>query len=265
MDRVSPLPRVYEITKDQWGLVTRRQLTKAGIGSTSVERLTGPGGVLERVAHGVYQAAAAPEPDHRDLRAAWLQLAPETLAWERMTYQGVVSHRSAASIYGLGHLPADRHEFTVRRRKQIRRGDVLIHVRHLADDAVKDKHGLLVTRPARIAADLVRSWEDPEAVAQVIADAIRGGHENPGAFADFLAPCSAALGLGRDDGVAAMRWLLEMTEGEDRGRWIEDAAKHVSRAVARAEPGEEPGDRGGTVLNGSILSTGLDGAFEGGL
>lgn len=28
--------------------------------------------------------------------------------------QAVVSHRSAAALYGLGHLPADRHEFTRR-------------------------------------------------------------------------------------------------------------------------------------------------------
>lgn len=249
---------MYELTRDQWGLVTRRQLVKAGIGSTSAERLTAYGGPLERVAHGVYQAAGAPEPDHRDLRAAWLQLAPETMVWERVAYQGVVSHRSAASVYGLGHLPADRHEFTVSRRKQNRRGDVVIHVRSLSDVDVKDMHGLLVTRPARIAADLIRNWEDPEAIAQVVADAIRGGSENPGAFVDRLAPCSASLGLARGDGVAVMEWLLEMTGGGDRAQWLDTAAAYADRATARDERGEEPGDRRGAVLNSGIFSSGSD-------
>jgi hypothetical protein len=34
---------------------------------------------------------------------------------------GVVSHRSAAELYGLGHLTADQHEFTVPSRRQTRR------------------------------------------------------------------------------------------------------------------------------------------------
>lgn len=72
--------------------------------------------MLERVAHGVYRLTTAPIPDHMELRAAWLQLAPDIPAWERTSAQGVVSHRSAAALYGLGHLPADRHEFTIPNR-----------------------------------------------------------------------------------------------------------------------------------------------------
>src|SRR5271156_1184899 len=133
MARPSPLTPIGELAQDQWGLVTRRQLMDAGIGSKTLERLVGPGGALERVAWGVYLLAGAPIPDHRDLRAAWLQLAPEIPAWERAADQGVVSHRSAAALYGLGNLPADRHEFTVPRRRQTRRRDVRIHVRSLSD------------------------------------------------------------------------------------------------------------------------------------
>jgi hypothetical protein len=69
--------------------------------------------VLKRVAQGVYHLAGAPIPDHIGLRAAWLQLVPDVPAWERTPAEGVVSHRSAAAVFGLGHLPADRHEFTL--------------------------------------------------------------------------------------------------------------------------------------------------------
>jgi hypothetical protein len=55
-------------------------------------------GILDRVAHGVYRLAGAPPPDYPDLRAAWLQLAPQVPAWERTPEQGVVSHRSAAAL-----------------------------------------------------------------------------------------------------------------------------------------------------------------------
>ncbi|HEY5985877.1 MAG TPA: type IV toxin-antitoxin system AbiEi family antitoxin domain-containing protein, partial [Streptosporangiaceae bacterium] len=133
MIKSARLRRVAEIAEDQWGLVTRKQARLAGVPQTTLERLTAPGSALERVAYGVYRLTGAPEPDHLDLRAAWLQLAPETWAWDRAPRQGVVSHRSAAALYGLGHLPADRHEFTVPARKQTRRVDVRLHQRSLSD------------------------------------------------------------------------------------------------------------------------------------
>src|ERR1700735_3223957 len=133
MKRQSALPRLQELAQEQWGLVTRQQIREAGISPTTLERLTAPGGGLDRVATGVYRLVVAPIPDHLDLRAAWLQLAPRVPAWERTADQGVISHRSAAAVYGLGHFPADRHEFTVPKRKQTRRPDVRIHLRLIED------------------------------------------------------------------------------------------------------------------------------------
>src|SRR5207244_9380889 len=136
------------IAEDQWGLVTRRQAELSGISQATLQRLAAKG-VLDRVAHGVYRLTGAPTPDHLGLRAAWLQLAPEVPAWERTPEQGVVSHRSAASLYGLGHLPADRHEFTIPKRRQTRRPDVTIHVRKLNRGEWTNLAGLPVTRPSR--------------------------------------------------------------------------------------------------------------------
>jgi predicted transcriptional regulator of viral defense system len=231
--RSSTLSRLGRIAEDQWGLVTRRQAEKAaGIAPATFARLASGGSILERVAHGVYHLTGAPLPDHLDLRVAWLQLAPETLAWERRPDQGVVSHRSAAVLYGLGHLPADGHDFTFPRRRQTRRPDVRLHQRQLKEGEWIDLRGLPVTRPSRIASDLLDDNEDPEAVAHVIADAIRAAYDYPGTFADALASHAAHFGLQRGDGLGLLRWLLDLVGDPDMSRWIGEARAHADRERA---------------------------------
>jgi hypothetical protein len=189
-------------------------------------------GVLDRVAQGVYRVSGAPPPDHLDLRAAWLQLAPEVPAWERTPEQGVVSHRSAAALYGLGHLPADRHEFTLPVRRQSRRLDVRLHHRLVGPGERIALQGMPVTRPSRVAADLLGDMEDPEAVAQVIGDAIRSACDYPGTFADALGPHAARFGLRRGDGLALLGWLLGIVSDPETSRWMEQARAHVARSCA---------------------------------
>src|SRR5690348_5082281 len=105
--------RLADLAESQWVLITRQEADKLGIPRRTLDRLASN---LERVARGVYRIVGAPPADHLELRAAWLQLAPEVPASRRTDDQGVISHRSAASFYGIGDLPADRHEFTVARR-----------------------------------------------------------------------------------------------------------------------------------------------------
>ena len=224
MPHTRTLSPIAEIAEDQWGLITRRQASSAGVAAATLDRLTAAdGSVLERVAHGVYRIIGAPLPDHGGLRAAWLQLDPATVAWRRGPEQGVVSHRSAAELYGLGHLAADEHEFTFPARRQSRRADVRLHHRKLGDGDWTTARGILVTLPARIADDLLAEHEDPEAVGHVITDAIRAGLEYPGTFADALARHAARFGLRRGDGVALLRWLLDLTGDTDVPRWISQA------------------------------------------
>lgn len=228
--RYSTLSRIAQIAQDQWGLVTRRQAERAGVSPATLQRLASES-VLERVAQGVYHLAGAPTPDDLALRATWLQLAPDVLAWERTPDEGVVSHRSAAAVYGLGHLPADRHEFTLPARRQSRRSDVRLHHRQVKDGEWVSLRGLPVTRPARIAADLLADREDPEAVAQIVADAIRGAHDNPGTFADSLAPHAAKFGLRRRDGIALLRWLFDLVGDPQTSEWMGEARAHADRAA----------------------------------
>ncbi len=217
------LQRLSDVAAEQWGLITRRQIADAGTPSTTLDRLTAPGSTLQRVASGVYHLAGAPIPDRLDLRAAWLQLAPDTPVWERQPDQGVVSHRSAAAAYGLGHLPADTHEFTLPKRRQTRRHDVKIHIRSLDETEWIKLGGLPVTRPSRIAADLFREHEDPEAIALIVAEAIRKNIDDPAAFVTTLAPHAVRLGFRRDDGLALLTWLFDLAHAPEAGRWLNEA------------------------------------------
>ncbi|HET9678142.1 MAG TPA: hypothetical protein VFP21_11640 [Solirubrobacterales bacterium] len=161
---------------------------------------------------------------------AWMQLAPETPVWERKPEQGVVSHRSAAVLYGLGHLPADRHEFITAARRQSRRSDVRIRKAQLQDDEWAKLHGLFVTTPARTAADLLADREEPTSVAQIIADALRREHDQPEHFAASLAPRAAQLGLRRGDGVAALAYLLNLVGDPQAPEWLQQAVSHINES-----------------------------------
>jgi hypothetical protein len=180
-------------------------------------------GAIERVAHGVYRMRGAPADNHLGVRAAWLQLAPDTTVWERTPEQGVVSRRSAAAIYGFGHLPADIHQFALPVRRQSRRADVRLYIADLKDDEWIRLGGLLITRPARIAADLLGDREDPESIAHVIADALREAKDYPSAVAEAIAPHAFRFKLGNADGLALLEWLLDLTQDPQRAAWLAEA------------------------------------------
>lgn len=237
MSRLPAVVRLARIAEDQWGLLTRQQARTAGVAQATLERLTATS-LLDRVDHGVYRLAGAPIPDHVQLRAAWLRLAPSVLRWQRTLDQGVVSHRSAASMYGVGDLPGDRHEFTVPTRRQSRRPDVRFHVRPRGPGDWIELQGLPVTRPSRIASDLLRDHEDPEAVAHIIGDSIREVYDYPGTFAETLAPHAARFGLRRGDGLALLEWLLGLVGYPDTQLWLNEARRSLADHpdAAREEP-----------------------------
>lgn len=223
--------RLAVVAQDQWGLITRRQAARSGVPPATVARLTAEAGTLERVATGVFLLSGAPRPAHLDLRAAWLQLAPDVFVWERTASQGLVSHRSAAALYGLGELPADVHEFVLPTRRQTRRGDVRLHIRAVEDDWVT-LDGLPVTRPSRIAADLLGGREDPESVARIVVDATRHVYDYPGRFAEALAPLAHRYGLPRGDGFAFLGWLYELVGDPERDVWLNEARATYNSAVS---------------------------------
>ncbi len=227
---------VLALAEEQWGLVTRQQVEATGTAWSTLSRKV-RGGALEREAHGVYRVRGSGAPDHLELRAAWLQLRPASPAWERGPQDGVVSHRSAAALYGVGHLPADRHEFTLPRRRQSRRPDVRLHRGAVPAESWIRLRGLPVTRPHRIAADLLAEREDPGAVGQLIADSLRAAYDYPGTIAQAIAPHALAHGLPRGDGMALLRWLLELSGDPQRSAWLAEAqATDLDLVVPQGEP-----------------------------
>jgi hypothetical protein len=233
------LQTLAEVAQDQWGMFTRRQAELDGVPSTTFERLAASDSMIERVAHGVYRFIATPIPEHLELRAAWLQLSPETPTWKRTAEQGLVSHRSAAALYGLGELPADRHEFTLPVRKQTRRADVRLHRRSVTEINWVNLDGMLVTRPSRIAADLLADREDLEAVARITTEAIRKIYDYPGTFTKSLAPLSARFGLRHNDGYGLLRWMLELVGDPETPRWLTEARKSLDRPVSSVSTATE--------------------------
>ncbi len=245
MPQYSTLSRLTEMAEEQWGLVTRQQALGLGVARRTLDRLTAPEGILQKVAHGVYRLRGAPPPDHEALRAAWLQLAPDVPVWERVEAQGVVSHRSAADMYGVGHLPEERREFTVPARHQPRRPDVKTHRRKLTETEWNILRGLPVTRPARIASDLLYDNEDPGAVAHIITDSLRNVYESPTAVAYTLAPHAGKFGLRRRDGLALLQWMLDLVGDPERELWISEAR---ARAGSQFPPERAPATVGGNPL-----------------
>jgi hypothetical protein len=164
-------------------------------------------------------------------------------AWKRTAADGVVSHRSAAAVYGIGDLPAERHEFTLPKRRQIRRHDVRLHTRDLTDSEWIELRGLPVTRPARITSDLLYDSEDPGAVARIIVEAIRHVYDFPGSFTDALAPHAARFGRRKSDGLALLRWFLDLIGDLETAQWMKEAQEHVARVAKDRARGtaEKPG------------------------
>jgi len=157
------------------------------------------------------------------LRVAWLELAPSVPVWDRIGDQGVVSHRSAATLFGLGDLPADVHEFTIPVRRQTRRVDVRLHRGDIAAGVVS-RGGLLTTRPARTVVDLLTDGADPAAVSTIVAESLDAGYDGPATFAQWLSAVAHRYRFSRGDGPGTLGWLLDLAGAADRDRWMAQAA-----------------------------------------
>ena len=207
---------IPDIAEDQWGLITRSQLESLGIRPATMARLLADE-TLERVTHGVYRLRGAPEPDHLGLRAAWLALDPTVPAWQRLDDPGetLVSHASAADLYGVGDLRADVHEFTLPGRRQTRRADLRLHRARVPEEHQLVLHGLPVTRAGWMIGDLIADHVDPESVAHITAEVVNQEFDYPSVIAERIAPFATRFGLPRGDGVGLFEELLALAGYRD--------------------------------------------------
>lgn len=186
-----------EYTAQQWGMVTAAQARAAGVSRVEVARLIADG-ALEQVpgAARVYRLTGAPiDPDRDPIRAAWLQLGGGAKPADRLrTPDAVVAARSAALVLGLGDLAADVHDFYLTGRRQPRRRDLRLRVRHLPRTDWQISDGLPVCTPTRIVADLLDAHEDGQSVAAICRDALTAGLTDHSRLAAVIADHAAAYG-----------------------------------------------------------------------
>lgn len=224
---VAPLQRLAEFADGQWGLVTRAQAKAANVPAATFARLV-KRRQLERTAHGVYRVRGAGEIDHLQLRAAWLQFDPVRPAWERLADPdvAVVSHTSAASLYGVGDLRPDTHEFTFQRRWQTRRRDVRVHRGTIPSSEQILLKGLPTTRAGRMIADLLADHIEPEAAARITVQVLESVYDYPGVVADKIAPFASSFELRPGDGIALLEHFLDLAgTGLDRKTILAEARR----------------------------------------
>lgn len=213
------------MAEGQWGLITRAQAETAGVPRATFARLL-ERGQIERIGHGVYRLRGAGAPDYLELRGAWLQLDPKRPAWERLDDPdvAVVSHASAASLYGVGDLRADIHEFTTPHRWQTRRSDVKIHRGRVPDSDQILLKGLPATRAGRMIADLLADHVEPESVARITVQVLENIYDYPRVVASKLAPFASAFGLMSNDGIGLLQHFLDLAgTGLDRQTILSEA------------------------------------------
>lgn len=190
----------YEISvagARQQGFVTRAQAVRLGADEAALERLKESKLLLE-LDDDVFQlASSATAPRYGYPFAAWLALDAERFRWERPQGPGedaVLSHESAARLYGLGRIAVPRMVFTVPAEREAPRATVL-HVGRLSAEDVTVVEGVPVTTAHRTILDLLRDHNDHEDVGRALADALRKDLVDLGALHEAMVPLGAEYGF----------------------------------------------------------------------
>jgi predicted transcriptional regulator of viral defense system len=154
-------PDLAALARQQWGVVTRRQLTELGMGTRGISDWV-QGGRLHRLYRGVYAVGH----DRLRLEGRWLAAVfacgPGT----------VHSHRDAAQLWELRQGNSALIEVTVSSRNGRRgqRGIRLHRTKRLRPDEVTMRHGIPVTTVARTLLDLA-DVIDRQALKRAITEA----------------------------------------------------------------------------------------------
>lgn len=200
-------PIVQAILGTQWGLITRRQATEAGLSEDQLRTLIRRGSWVA-VRRGVYA-----EKDHWDELDQWTgrPLLRVRAAHLRMRRDHVMSHDSAALLQGMPILLGDPELVHVTRRgvagSRTEHG-VKHHTATFTADEVVEIEGIRCLDPARTAVDIARE-HGPD----------RG-----------TVACDSAMRMG------VSRAQLEATCAR---MWCWPGSTHARDAVALADPGAE--------------------------
>jgi very-short-patch-repair endonuclease len=146
-------PALQRLATEQHGVLTRPQLLNAGVGPDTIDRWVKAGRLI-RLHQGVYALGHLPPSPHARTMAAVLACGPGA----------VLSHRSAAQLYGLIRYTGPI-EVTARSRR--RRPGVIVHESKLTDRDVTTHWGIPTTSPARTLTDLAHTLS-PAALTRAV-------------------------------------------------------------------------------------------------
>ncbi|MER6314444.1 hypothetical protein ABT237_11825 [Streptomyces sp. NPDC001581] len=173
------IARIATLSEGQCGHVTEAQAAAVGASPDDIARLSAVR-VTEPVVPGVFRLRGGGRHPFPRLFAQWLLLEPESKGWERQNGEsGVVSHRSALRVHGLGDWPGPSAEFTLPTGpSRTSAADIALHTQAggLAPGEWQTIAGLPVTTPGRTLCDLALSpHAEPDAIARVASAIIRRG------------------------------------------------------------------------------------------
>jgi very-short-patch-repair endonuclease len=132
------------MVRRQHGVVTRGQLEALGFSRRAIEHRVGSGR-LHLVSRGVYAVG------RRELRPHGRWMAAVLVCGDG----AMLSHRSAAELWSIGHEERGRIDVTVRRRCEIRRKGLKVRSRpSLGARSLARRHGIPVTSPVQTLIDL---------------------------------------------------------------------------------------------------------------
>ena len=166
-----------DLATQQWGLFTSAQARAKGIDAVTLNRLVNKS-LLTRLRHGIYAFAATLWTPELDVRVQWLALDPATMAIDRIDGNdnaAVVSHETAASLYGIGDLQNEKINFTTKKRRQTKQPEVIFHIAALANTDITYLDGLPITTIPRTVRDLLASGHEPGHVTDIITAALQDG------------------------------------------------------------------------------------------
>ena len=180
MGRSAYLDVISEVAAEQGGFVTAAQASRAEVPHERLPDLV-TSGDLRRVRHGVYATRGVSVSPMEDTLAAWLSTERGRYPWERADGppSAVVSHRSAAEIWGLGTIVPGLPELTAQRSARPGRG-ITFHRLPLGSEdwrwwRPEGGPALPVTTPARTIIDLLIDGEELDYIERAIREAIAAG------------------------------------------------------------------------------------------
>lgn len=134
----------WRLARTQHGVLARRDLEALGFSKMAIEHRVSTGR-LHLISPGIYAVGRPGLTPHGRWMAAVLACGDDA----------VLSHRSAAELWGIGREWEQRIDITIRRRSKITRRGVLVHARpKLPERSVVRRFGIPVTDPVQTLIDL---------------------------------------------------------------------------------------------------------------